>query len=375
MHRQQAVIGHHTAELLREAEAYIRQFGSELRISEESTSARIAGIKAEIAERGTYTHTFEELAYGAKLAWRNSNRCIGRLFWDSLTVQDAREAAAANEIAEAVFRHIEYATGGGKILPTITVFAPTTDAARPAARIWNDQLIRYAGYEQEDGTVLGDPISVPLTRTCMELGWRGAGTAFDVLPIVIQVGANPPEWFDIPKDIVLEVPLSHPDYPTFETELRLKWYAVPFVSNMRLEIGGLHYTASPFNGWYMGTEIGARNLADPFRYNMLPAVGALMGLDTSREATLWRDRALVELNVAVLHSYKSQGVTIVDHHTASKQFMLFMEKERQKGRQPTGRWSWLVPPMSPATTAIYHNRYEDRELKPNYFYQDPPYGQ
>ncbi|WP_276316160.1 nitric oxide synthase oxygenase [Paenibacillus lignilyticus] len=370
MQSQQTVMSNRG--LLQEAEAYIRQFGSELAIEEKETAARIAEITAEIDATGTYTHTLEELAYGAKLAWRNSNRCIGRLFWDSLTVQDAREATSAADIAKAVFRHIEYATGGGKILPSITVFAPCTDADSPRIRIWNDQLIRYAGYQQEDGSVLGDPISLQFTQACMEMGWRGAGTAFDVLPLVIQIGSQLPEWFDMPTDMVLEVPIVHPDYPAFE-ELQLKWYAVPFVSNMRLEIGGLHYTAAPFNGWYMGTEIGARNLADPFRYNMLPAVGALMGLDTSREITLWRDRALVELNIAVLHSYKAQGVTIVDHHTASKQFSLFAEKERRNGRTPTGRWSWLIPPLSPATTAIFHNRYEDVELKPNYFAQKAPY--
>ena len=63
-----------------------------------------------------------------------------------------------------------------------------------------------------------------------------------------------------------------------------------------LEIGGIMYTAAPFNGWYMGTEIGARNLADEGRYNKLPLIAKLMGQDTSSETTLWRDRALVELN-------------------------------------------------------------------------------
>ncbi|WP_368738983.1 nitric oxide synthase oxygenase, partial [Staphylococcus aureus] len=37
-----------------------------------------ACIELEIKETGTYTHTEEELIYGAKMAWRNSNRCIGR---------------------------------------------------------------------------------------------------------------------------------------------------------------------------------------------------------------------------------------------------------------------------------------------------------
>lgn len=359
--------------LLEEAETFVKQYGSELAIAEQEIASRLNQIASEIEATGTYTHTPEELAYGAKLAWRNSNRCIGRLFWDSLIVQDARSAESAADVAKGVFSHMEYATNGGKILPTITVFAQSGDPDKPTLRLWNEQLVRYAGYEQEDGKVLGDPISLEFTRVCQELGWRGKGTAFDVLPLVVQIGQEAPEWFEIPAALVLEVPLTHPELPAFE-ELGLKWYGVPFVSNMRLEIGGLHYTAAPFNGWYMGTEIGARNLADPFRYNMLPRVGALMGLDMNSESTLWRDRALLELNVAVLHSYKGKGVAIVDHHTASKQFSLFAERERQNGRTPTGRWSWLIPPMSPATTAVFHTRYEDVEQKPNYFYQKTPYG-
>ncbi|MGR5915266.1 nitric oxide synthase oxygenase [Bacillus pacificus] len=55
-----------------------------------------------------------------------------------------------------------------------------------------------------------------------------------------------------------EVPIEHPEYPI--SSLGAKWYRVPMISDMRLEIGGISYTAAPFNGWYMGTEIGARNL-------------------------------------------------------------------------------------------------------------------
>ena len=59
-------------------------------------------------------------------------------------------------------------------------------------------------------------------------------------------------------------------YDWFE-KLGLKWYCVPFVSNMKLEIGGLQFTACPFNGWYMGTEIG-RDIADINRLNKLPVL-------------------------------------------------------------------------------------------------------
>lgn len=62
-----------------------------------------------------------------------------------------------------------------------------------------------------------------------------------------------------------------PDTPRLEwfAALGLRWYALPAVSNMLLEIGGLEFPAAPFSGWYMSTEIGTRNLCDPHRYNIL----------------------------------------------------------------------------------------------------------
>ena len=49
----------------------------------------------------------------------------------------------------------------------------------------------------------------------------------------------------------------------------LKWYALPAVSGMMFDCGGLQFVGAPFNGWYMGTEIGARDFCDKFRYNLL----------------------------------------------------------------------------------------------------------
>lgn len=60
-------------------------------------------------------------------------------------------------------------------------------------------------------------------------------------------------------------------YDWFE-DFDLKWYALPAVANMLLEIGGLEFTACPFNGWYMSAEIGSRNLCDSYRYNMLKVI-------------------------------------------------------------------------------------------------------
>ncbi len=355
-------------ELVSEAKAFIEQFY----IENDKTGAgmRLREFQEEIAETGTYTHTKEELVFGAKLAWRNSNRCIGRLFWNSLNVFDERDASTGDEVLDALERHLAYASNEGRIRPAITVFRPS-QPGEPDIRIWNHQLLRYAGYKVGGG-VMGDPHSIDFTEKCEALGWEGEKTDFDLLPFVVKIGEDSPQWRPIRKDLVLEVDLRHPEYEWF-TDLGLKWYGVPVISDMELKVGGISYKAAPFNGWYMETEIGARNLADVERYNLLPKVASCMGLDTTRAITLWKDKALVELNIAVLHSFKEDGVSIVDHHTAAQQFRLFEENEKSAGREVTGDWAWLIPPVSPAATHIFHKAYDNTWKSTNYFYQDKPY--
>lgn len=318
---------------------------------------RLREVEAEIGQTGTYTLTTDELTAGAMLAWRNSNRCIGRLFWQTLTVHDARDVTTFDEVYDALVAHLRYATNGGKIRSTMTVLPNEF-------RVLNSQLIRYAGYETEDG-ILGDPLSLTMTKQAQRLGWTGDGTAFDVLPLLITDG-NEVRMYELPADAVLEVDIRHDAVDLFE-ERDIKWHAVPVIADMELEIGGLRFTSIPFNGWYMETEIGARNLADVERYNLLPLVGASLGLDTSKERTLWRDRALIELNVAVLQSFERAGVTIVDHHTAAKQFKRFEKNEADAGREVTGQWSWLISPLSPAASHVFHQYYNDKIVTPNLF--------
>jgi nitric-oxide synthase len=89
---------------------------------------------------------------------------------------------------------------------------------------------------------------------------------------------------------------------------------------------------------------------------------------------LWKDQALLELNTAVIHSYKSNGVSIVDHHTASEQFIRFMKREEEQGRSVSARWSWLIPPMSPAATPIWNrNDLTESEVKPDFAARQCPY--
>lgn len=356
--------------LLFEAMEFLSSCYSELGKSEHELARRISEVASEIERTGSYSHTFEELEHGARMAWRNNNRCIGRLFWNTLAVFDERNTSKAENVFERLMDHIRFATNGGKIRPAITVFAPVLNG-EDTARVWNHQLVRYAGYER-NGKMIGDSSSLEFTKECEKLGWNGAGTHYDVLPIVIEVKGEVPRLFELPEEVLLEVNILHPEWPEF-AELEAKWYAVPIISEMKLEIGGIHYSLAPFNGWYMGTEIGARNLADEDRYDLLPKVAEIMGLNTASNRSLWKDKALVELNIAVLESFQAAGVTVVDHHTAVKQFLSFEKKEAAAERDVTGNWAWLIPPLSPATTHIFHKPYKNDIVKPNYFYQRAPY--
>jgi nitric-oxide synthase len=356
--------------VMEEARAYLVQFFRD-KGAPKAFAARWAQVSSEINATGTYVQSYDELSFGAKLAWRNSVRCIGRLFWNGLMVRDARHLNTEEEMLAALVEHIDLATNGGNLRAVMTVFKPAGPDGR-GPRVWNSQLLRYAGYRSLDGSVTGDPMNAELTEQAQRLGWRGGRrTRFDLLPLIVELPGRAPKWMEIPRRVVREVPISHPEYAWFD-DLGLKWYALPAVSDVLFDVGGVRYTAAPFNGWYMATEIGARNFSDPQRYNLLPAVAERMGLDTRKSASLWRDRAQIELVRAVSSSFEREGVKLVDHHTAADDFMQFIEMEKASGRCVHMRWSWITPPVGGSTTPVFHldeDQHPDVSLKPNFFYQ------
>lgn len=121
----------------------------------------------------------------------------------------------------------------------ITIF-PQREKAGHDYRVWNHQIISYAGYRMPDGKVVGDAINVEFTevrfpfystvqkilinqfpnsnktesdfgfQVCTKLGWKGKGTEFDILPLVVSANGHDPDYFDYPPELILEVPLSHP---------------------------------------------------------------------------------------------------------------------------------------------------------------------
>ncbi|KAM5182111.1 nitric oxide synthase, inducible [Mantella aurantiaca] len=354
--------------LLPQAIEFINQYYNSFKEPQpENYLNRLETISKDIEQTGTYQLTMEELVFAAKQAWRNAPRCIGRIQWNNLQVFDARTSKTAKEMFELICRHIKYATNGGNIRSTITIFPQRTDGKHDF-RVWNSQLIRYAGFEMPDGIVIGDPANVEFTELCIQLGWKPRYERFEILPLVLQANGEDPELFEIPKDLVYEVVMEHPRFEWFK-ELNLRWYTLPAVANMLLEVGGIEFPACPFNGWYMGTEIGVRDFCDVQRFNVLEEVGRRMGLETHKLASLWKDHAVLEINVAVLYSFQKHNVTIMDHHSAAESFIKHMDNEyKLRGGCPAD-WVWIVPPMSGSITTVFHQEMLNYILSPFYYYQ------
>jgi nitric oxide synthase oxygenase domain/subunit len=173
-------------------------------------AARWAVVSEALSRTGTFHLTTEELHYGAQTAWRNAPRCPGRIQWRNLTLLDRRNATTLQEVFESLVTHIRVSTNGGNIKPAITVFPPREEGKPDKFRVWNKQLLQYAGYKMEDGSVVGDPVSVEFTAFCQRLGWKGKQGRFDVLPLVLSDASGCPKFFEIPKKEVKVVKIRHP---------------------------------------------------------------------------------------------------------------------------------------------------------------------
>lgn len=266
---------------------------------------------------------------------------------------------------QELVEHLRLGTNGGNLQITMTAFRPKQPKEPWGPRIWNPQLIRYAAYEQPDGSVIGDPANLDVTKVIVKLGQPPEPrTPYDILPLVIEVPGIEPKMYECDKEDVLEVEIEHPRIGEFKS-LGLRWYAIPAISNFRMDIGGITYCCIPFNGWYMGTEI-MRDFLDDWRYNKMEEIAKVLKLDISSEQTLWRDRVALELNIAILYSFQKAKVTMVDHQFASRQFLAHDLREKKAGRECPGDWGWVVPPAGGSACPVWHYQMRD-------FYLDPAY--
>lgn len=76
-------------QMLADAYQFMEQFYASIkRLHSPAHRDRLREIETEVRATGTYQLKQTELIYGAKLAWRNAPRCIGRIQWSKLQVSD-----------------------------------------------------------------------------------------------------------------------------------------------------------------------------------------------------------------------------------------------------------------------------------------------
>jgi len=354
--------------LLASAKEFYGQLKDELGWSRSKLEARVLEIEGELHSTGQYTQTTEELEMGARLAWRNSAKCIGRISWNTLQVRDRRHVKDPEEIFLEVERHLFDATAGAKIQSVMTVFQPQSLNEPFGMRFWSSQIIRYAAYKDHDtGKITGDPANLDLTNYLISNEYWSPPdeiSPFDVLPLVLKLpGKSKPIIHELPKDCIFDVRLEHPTNEKL-SELGYRWTSIPALSDFKMNLGGIIYQNIPFNGWFVSTEI-VRNLME--RYNVGPEIAKAMGIDTETNP-VWRNEVFSELEKMVIYSFRKNGRTIVDPMTAGESFCTHVRREReQHGRECPAQWSWIGGLLGP-TNPTWHLEMRDFRVDPQYHY-------
>ena len=160
---------------LDQAKDFLRDYYKDLSNHEKpvkSHDERWVRVKSELKKKRYYDMTQDELTWAARTAWRNAPRCPARVIWKKLQVFDKRSIDDAEGMFKAIVDHIMFSNNGGNIRPAITVFR-SRQPGKKDPRVWNNLVVQYAGDVQEDGSIVGDPAAVEITKVAEKLGWKG----------------------------------------------------------------------------------------------------------------------------------------------------------------------------------------------------------
>lgn len=324
---------------------------------------QLFGPPAQISD-GTH-HTSEELERRLKLAWLNSDRCIGRLFFNQLCVLDYREARTDEEIRDGLLTHL--ATAKNEPYRSIKPVASVFD---PSVKIINSELLEYAGW-QDGSEVIGDRKNLQLTALAEANGWHPKRGQYTLLPLMWHKGDGEMTVAPIPEQyngqsIRQEIELEHPDpSKTWLNDMRLRWFWGPFISDRRVFMDGQSYTA-PFSGYYQHEEI-ARDLLEPSRYALLEKIGEQMcrGWDIDlQRSDGWKHEVATLVNTMVEYSYQRDRVQTVSSIASSKQFVRLMEDMRELDFPLPHDYGWIRSSMPAFQTEHYHHAYPVQNVDP-----------
>ena len=183
---------------------------------------------------------------------------------------------------------------------------------------------------------------------------------------MLQADGQEPELFELPLELAIQCAITHPKYDF--ASLNMKYFPLVSFSTFLFDIGGCQFSCAPFSAFYSAPEI-ARALGDANRFNKLKLIAECMQLDTSNNTSLWKDKALVELNYAILYSFQKANISVIDHHTISEQFLRFFETEHKLRGGCPADWVWVNPQLSSHLEDAFHLEMINYKLRPSIEYQ------
>ena len=349
---------------LAEAEEFLALFLTE-RPDAGSLAHRMAEVRAEVLATGTYTHTPEELTLAPR--WRGATpagawaACTGAACrcW---TAGTAGRPSRSSRTWWPTFGDQRHRSQPGPD-PADGLGLPGGGAGPPVR----------PGLERPVDPVRGlpgrarRPAAGRLHGSGAALGWTSKGEAFDVLPLAVQTPGE-----GCACSICRRTRAGGAaDAPG--ATLRRAGAALVRGTGDR-QHAPVHRRRSVPAGAVQRVVHGHRDRRPQPRrlrtgttccpWSPRRSAGHL------QRATLWRDRALVELNRAVLWSLSSARRADQRPPHRDPLFLTHVEREEQAGRKTPADWSWIVPPMSGAATPVFHRYYHEADLRPN-FYLDP----
>lgn len=309
--------------LLDRAEEFIREYYRVHRLGTEAAQNRIDAIRTEILETGTYRHTYEELAYGMMVTWRNSSSCSARSTgWKHVHVRDLRHVNSAKGIMEGVRRHMKYEEEDPDRVH-ISVFPPRTPGATTGVYFWNQEVISLAGWAAEgDGNRgKGDPANVALTSAISGIGWsEGDRGDASVLPLVVQIPGEEPYYETVDERAALVAFDVAPGCTVYLPRYNAR-------SDYMTTIGGIHYAGLIVSQPALASELA--QLAAR-RSDVMAGMARHMGIPLTRKE-LWRDRVLLELVIRVSKEFTDKGLTVLDPYEVSRAYDQFIRENRKIG--------------------------------------------
>ena len=198
-------------------------------------------------------------------------------------------------------------------------------------------------------------------------------------------GKTLPYVHPLSTESVQQIAIEHPTQPEI-AGLGYKWSVAHTASNLKLTLGGIVYESIPFSRWFVSTEI-VRSLVQ--RYNAVVECAKVLNIDTKsdplcqqrveyevrvHEKIAWCntffEKQLTEifcasaamysppppplqLELAVLYSFRKNGVTIEDPTGIAESFCAHAQRERiEFGRECPWQWSPLASTIAPLHTSL-----------------------